>query len=96
MRDRFNVSSGDCFQVDKHTFGIAETQSGYTLYQSIGCESTDKGKKAWADAAGQVPEGWKAISDAIPADTQHIVYDTVPGAMYFLFGCTDESVYLRW
>lgn len=96
MRDRLYVSSGDCFQVDKHSFGIAETLSGYTLYSSISCASTDEGKKAWADAGGNVPDGWKAVSDAIPANTQHLVYDNIAGSIYFLKDCTDATIYLRW
>lgn len=96
MRDRLHVSSGECFQVDKHSFSIAETLSGYTLYASVNCPTTDDGNRAWSEAAGNVPAGWKAVSDAIPADTQHNVYDVVPGTMFFLMGCTDTDIFLRW
>ena len=86
------------FQVDKHSFGIAETESGYTLYCSISCPSVDEGKAAWANlaAGSDAPDGWKACSDAIPANTQHNVYDVVPGTMFFLKGLADDEVYLRW
>ena len=97
-RERLYVSSGDCFQVDKHSFGIAETLSGYTLYSSIECPSADEGKKQWANLpSGQdCPAGWKACSDSIPANTQHLVYDNIAGTVFFMKGCTDETIYLRW
>mgnify|MGYP003297253329 CR=1 FL=1 len=98
MRDRFYVSSGECFQVDKHFFGIAETESGYTLYRSRKCPDPETGNKEWANlpAGADAPAGWKAISDPIPADKQHDVKDCTAGDFYFLKGCTDTKIFLRW
>lgn len=96
MKDRLYVSSGGCFQVDKHSFAIAETLSGYTLYSSVSCPNAAAGEKAWANAGGSVPDGWKACSDAIPANTQQRVFNNISGCYYFLRGCTDDIVYIRY
>lgn len=90
------IKAGDCFQSMKHSFGIAETLSGYTLYQSVSCQTSDEGKRQW-DAAGEdMPSGWKACSDEIPANTQHLVYDVIPGSVFFLKGCTDSTIKILW
>lgn len=99
MRSRIHISPGDCFQIDTQSFGIAETLSGYTLYSSVNCPSIYEGKRVWEQLAkGQdAPEGWKACSDPIPANTQHLVYDNVYSVVYYLKGFTDkEGTYLRW
>lgn len=92
------IKKGDVFSVTGNSFGIAETESGYTLYASIACPSEIEGTRAWSNlaAGSDAPEGWKACSDAIPSNTQHNIYDVVPGTMFFLKGCTDDKVYLRW
>lgn len=97
MRDRLYVSSGSVFQVDKHSFGIAETSSGYTLYASINCPDQKTGEEAWKNLeAGQnCPDGWKVCSNAIPADTQHNIYDVIPGTLFYMKGLTGTT-YLRY
>lgn len=90
------VPKGRAFQIPEDSFAIAETLSGYTLYCSVSCSDTDKASKAWADAAGGVPEGWKACSDPIPADTQHFVYDNVDGCYFFMKGLTDDNATVRY
>lgn len=89
------VRKGVPFQVNKEQFSIGETLSGYTLYKSVSCVSAEEGRKAWKDAAGSIPAGWKACSDPIPADTQHNVYDVVAGDWFYLFGVTDNEINVR-
>lgn len=89
------VRKGVPFQVLKESFSIGETVSGYTLYKSVSCESAKAGKQAWDAAQGDVPSGWKACSDPIPADTQHNVYDVVPGEWFYLMGVTDNEINVR-
>lgn len=89
------VRRGVPFQAMKESFSIGETASGYTLYKSVSCESAKAGKQAWDAAQGDVPSGWKVCSDPIPADTQHNVYDVVPGEWFFLMGVTDNEINVR-
>lgn len=89
------VDKGEPFQVKSTSFSIAETVSGYTLYKSVSCETVAEGKRAWSEAGGNVPEGWKQCSDPIPPDTQHDVYDVVPGDFFFTRGLEDEFINVR-
>lgn len=96
MEYRFSIASGDCFQVKETSFGIAETLSEYSLYQSLSCPSPDDGKLAWEKANGEIPKGWKQCSDTIPADTIHLVFNSIPGTVFFMKDCTDEKINILW
>lgn len=89
------VRKGVPFQVLKESFSIGETASGYTLCKSVSCASAEEGASAWDDTGGSLPEGWKVCSDPIPANTQHNVYDVVPGEWFYLMGVTDDEINVR-
>lgn len=104
MKTRKFVKKGCCFQVSvPHASGpvacaISETQSSYTLYESVECPDIDKGREQWEnlETGQECPAGWKQCSDEIPSDTQHKVFDIVNDTIFHLKGCTDEIVYLRF
>lgn len=87
-----SIKAGDCFQINGQSFAIAETLSGYTLYQSVSCQTPLEGKAEWEAAGGEVPSGWKQCSDAIPSDTIHLVYDVIPGTTFYLKDCSDKTI----
>lgn len=73
------------------SFALGEAPSAYTLYASVNALSVEMAKIQWEEAAGNIPEGWKAVSDSIPADTQHYVYDNIPGTVFHLVGLGDDE-----
>lgn len=92
MENRKIFNYKDCFRVDGDSFAIAETQTPYVLCASVSCPNADAGKKAWEDAAGEIPEGWAAVTPEIPAGTPHNVYENVRKTYYHLKGCTDDKI----
>ena len=78
--------------MDGESFAIAETQSPYVLCSSVSCPSADAGRKAWEDAAGEIPAGWTAVTPEIEPGTPHCVYENVPKTYYHLHGCVDEKI----
>lgn len=79
------------FVPERPVFALGEAPSAYTLYASVNALSVEMAKEQWEEAAGEIPAGWKAVSDEIPANTQHYVYDNIPGTVYHVVGLGEDE-----
>lgn len=90
-----NATSKNCFRVDGDSFALGPAQNPYTIYNKVTHQSCEECAHEWDEAAGEIPAGWKAVSDEIPSGTQHYFYDNVRGTVYHLAGlAADEKVEL--